>query len=68
MSILSNDDIYLGDDSFLVSSKKWNLESVTNLVKEVFNMDINMEKSIISPHIDELKFLGYKINHGLAKK
>lgn len=65
---LPNDDIYLGDDSFLVSSQRWNLESVTNLVKDVFNMNINVEKSMISPYIDELKFLGYKINHGLAKK
>lgn len=65
---LPQDSLFMGDDSFLISSKLWELEKVETLIAETFQMHINLKKSQISEHIDDMKFLGYQINHGRAKK
>lgn len=57
------DVITFGDDSIVATTLPIRLGRVTRTLKK-FGMELNVEKTQLSNNINELKFLGYKINSG----
>nr|QIJ70076.1 RNA-dependent RNA polymerase [Costanza partiti-like virus]QIJ70077.1 RNA-dependent RNA polymerase [Costanza partiti-like virus] len=61
------DSVFLGDDSFLSTSIPLSISDVSMCLSK-FGVEINMRKSQISQSIDEMRFLGYCINHAIPFK
>lgn len=59
--------LVLGDDSIFSSSEKFSLPMMTDLMESI-GMKVNMSKSQVDQDLNSIKFLGYKINHGLPHK
>lgn len=61
------DALFLGDDSICSMSTQVSLETLSKFAIEL-GMRVNVEKSNSTYFIDDIIFLGFQINHGLAKK
>lgn len=61
------DCVFLGDDSLFSTSVPVDLYAMAE-VFETLGLHLNTAKSQTSAFLDDLKFLGYYINHGIPKK
>lgn len=61
------DQLYLGDDSMIVSTREWDLDWCQTFLKNI-GMELNVAKSDQSTSLSRLKFLGYYINDGIPLK
>nr|QIJ70088.1 RNA-dependent RNA polymerase [Pennypacker partiti-like virus] len=61
------DSVFLGDDSFLSTSRPLSIGDIAACLSR-FGVEINTKKSQVSSSIDEMRFLGYCINHTLPYK
>lgn len=61
------DLITLGDDSFISTSRRWDLKWCGEFVKKI-GMELNLQKCDQRQDLDQIKFLGYHIGKGQPYK
>lgn len=61
-------EMYLGDDSFIVSEVIMNLTAISNVAKEKFGMTVHPDKSYLTMNPSNVQFLGYYNRNGLPYK
>jgi hypothetical protein len=61
-------EMYLGDDSFIISQGIINLDDITRVAKESFGMQVHPDKSYVTTNLENIQFLGYFNRCGLPHK
>lgn len=62
------DDLYLGDDSFIVVDRPVNLEMLAALAEREFSMILNVDKTFQTSNPTNIHFLGYYNIYGVPYK
>jgi hypothetical protein len=61
-------EMYLGDDSFIVTNGITNVEDFASLAEEKFGMTVNREKSYLTTNPNNVQYLGYFNRRSLPYK
>lgn len=65
---LPRDDLYLGDDSIIITNKPLDLDMFAAIAQEKFSMVFNADKSYQTANRQNVHFLGYYNVHGVPYK
>lgn len=58
------DGVFQGDDSLFSADVDVDLDKLNHVLQSVFGMELNMKKSHKADNLNDIHFLGYKINYG----
>jgi hypothetical protein len=61
-------EMYLGDDSFIISQGVINLDVITRVAKESFGMQVHPDNSFVTTNPENIQFLEYFNRYGLPHR